>query len=94
MRLCDEAGIDLEKETCKQVAVSKQDLKDLRMKWKEKKEASDIDLTLEHDKDGYKAFASKNDWKPENDMHVDNGAKEKMWYRWDWALEVNLLHVS
>lgn len=72
VRMCDEAGIDLDKEVRKQVAVSKKDLKGLRDAYKKKK-------------DGYKSAAETKDWKPAND--VDND--EKMWYRWDWKLEVS-----
>jgi len=73
VRMCDEAGIALDKEVRKQVAVSKEDLKELRDAYKEKE-------------DGYKTAAETKGWKPENDVEGD----EKMWYRWDWKLEVSL----
>lgn len=74
VRMCDEAGIDLDKEVRKQVAVSKKDLKELRAEYTAKK-------------DGYKTAAENKGWKPENDV----GGKwdEKLWYRWDWKLEVS-----
>ncbi len=90
VRMCDEAGIDLDKEIRKQVDFTKKNLKDMRDQYKEKKEASDFDLALEYDQDGYKAFAEQKDWTPNDDM----GEYEKMWYRWDWELEVSFLVVS
>jgi hypothetical protein len=85
VRQCDEAGIQLDKEIRKQVNFTKKNLKDMRAMHKEKKEASDFDLALEYDQDGYKAFAEKMDWTPKDDM----GDDEKMWYRWDWELEAS-----
>jgi hypothetical protein len=87
VRMCDEAGIMLDKEIRKQVDFSKKHLKELRAAYKEKKEASDFDLALEFDQDGYKAYAQKKDWTPEDDVEDD----EKLWYRWDWKLEVILV---
>ncbi len=55
MRLCDEAGINLDEEVRKQVAVSKKDLKELRAKYKKKQ-------------DGSKEAAEKKGWKPEDDV--------------------------
>lgn len=96
VRLCDEAGIDLDKEIRKQVDFTKENLTDMRDQYKEKKEASDFDLALEYDQDGYKAYAEKKDWTPEDDI---GDYEEKMWYRWDWKLEVSfpavvILHVA
>jgi len=60
----------------KQVSVSKKDLEGWRAAYEEKE-------------DGYKAAAETKGWKPE----IDVGGKydEKLWYRWDWKLEVSLL---
>jgi len=88
VRVCDEAGIDLDKELRKQVDVSKNDLKELRDAYKEKKEASDFPLALGFGGDGYKAYAETPGWKPEDDLGDDD---EKLWYRWDWKLEVSTL---
>ncbi len=76
VRMCDEAGIELDKIVRKQVSVSKKDLKGFRTAYKEKK-------------DGYKEAAETKGWKPENDVGGKWG--EKMWYRWDWKLEVSFL---
>jgi hypothetical protein len=73
VRMCDEAGIDLDKEVRKQVDFSKKDLKAMRTAYKKKKA-------------GYKKAAETKDWKPENDM--DDDGEHKLWYRWDWNLEV------
>ncbi|KAE9382072.1 hypothetical protein N431DRAFT_322180 [Stipitochalara longipes BDJ] len=72
VRMCDEAGIELDKIVRKQVSVSKMDLKEMRSAYKEKK-------------DGYKAAAETKSWKPEDD--IGGKWDEKQWYRWDWKLE-------
>ena len=74
VRMCDEAGIDLDKIIRKQVSVSKKDLKGARAAYKAKK-------------DGYKTAAETKGWKPEND--VGGKWDEKQWFRWDWKLEVS-----
>jgi hypothetical protein len=79
VRMCDEAGINLDKEVRKQVAVSKKDLKKLRAKYKKKQH-------------GYKEAAEKKGWKPEDD--VGGEWDEKLWLRWDWKLEVSCLRVA
>jgi hypothetical protein len=76
VRMCDEAGIDLDNVVRKQVSVSKKDLKGLRSAYKEKK-------------DGYKKAAEIKGWKPEND--IGGKYNEKQWFRWDWKLEVSFL---
>jgi hypothetical protein len=86
VRLCDESGIELDKEVRKQVSVSKKSLKDMREVYMEKKQASDFGVDGDCDGNGYMAFANKANWEPEDDM---GGDSEKMWYRWDWALEVS-----
>jgi hypothetical protein len=94
VRLCDEAGIDLHKEIRKQAPVSEQSLKDMREVYREKKAASDFGND-EYDGNGYIAFKKKKNWKPEDDIGGDDGAKtipytdEKMWYRWDWTQEAS-----
>ncbi len=96
VRLCDEAGIELEKDVRKQVNVSKEHLKELREFYKEKKEASEFGRDDECDGNGYMAFAKMKSWKPQNDIGGEAGEKVipytdgKMWYRWDWSLEVSL----
>jgi hypothetical protein len=79
VRMCDEAGINLDKEARKQVSVSKKDLKGMKAAYKEKK-------------DGYKEAAEKKAWKPEDD--VGGKWDEKMWHRWDWKLEVSCLSID
>jgi hypothetical protein len=78
VRMCDEAGINLDKEVRKQVDVSKKDLKELRAKYKKKQ-------------NGYKEAAEKKGWKPADD--VGGKWEEKQWFRWDWKLEVSCLRA-
>jgi hypothetical protein len=73
VRLCDEAGIDLDKQVRKQVSLSTNDLKEMRAAYKKKK-------------NGYKAAAETKGWKPEND--IGGEWDDKQWFRWDWKLEV------
>lgn len=79
VRMCDEAGINLDKEVRKQVDVKKKDLKALRAKYKKKQ-------------NGYKEAAEKKGWKPADD--VGGKWEEKQWFRWDWKLEVSCLRVA
>jgi hypothetical protein len=89
VRLCDEAGIKLDEHVRKQVSVSKKEIKDFRAEYTEKREASEYAEDEECDGDGYTAFALKEDWTPKNDTIVDKyGDAERLWYRWDWKLEV------
>jgi hypothetical protein len=74
VRMCDEAGINLDKEVRKQVSVSKKDLKGMRAAYKKKK-------------DGYKEAAEIKGWKPKDD--IEGEWEEKQWFRWDWKLEVS-----
>jgi hypothetical protein len=89
VRLCDEAGIKLDEHVRKQVSVSKEEIKDFRAEYTEKREASEYAEDEECDGDGYTAFALKEDWTPEDDVVVDEDEDtERLWYRWDWGLEV------
>jgi hypothetical protein len=94
VRLCDEAGMQLDKHIRKQVSVSKKEIEDFRAEYTEKKEASEYAEDEESEGNGYKAFALKKDWAPENDLVPDNVedgfglGPERLWYRWDWKLEV------
>jgi hypothetical protein len=89
VRLCDEAGIKLDEHVRKQVSVSKKEIKDFRAEYTEKREASKYAEDEECDGDGYTAFALKEDWTPEDDVVVDKYEDaERLWYRWDWRLEV------
>jgi len=96
VRLCDDAGIDLEKELRKQVSVDKEAITNFREVYMEKKQASDFGRDEEPYGNGYAAFSKKEDWTPEDDIGGEEGARNipytdgKMWYRWDWALEVSL----
>ncbi|KAG9239266.1 hypothetical protein BJ875DRAFT_479592 [Amylocarpus encephaloides] len=83
VRLCDEKGIELEMHVRKQVSVSEEKVKSLREFYREKKEYSDYDQGEDGEDSGYKAFARKEDWKPEDDVVND----ERLWYRWDWQQE-------
>jgi hypothetical protein len=90
VRLCDQVGIDLEKEVRKQVSVSKADIKKLRKSYQEKVKGYNFGDDDEKDEDAYKTFAEKEDWKPGDDWE-DKGpyGPERCWYRWDWALEAS-----
>lgn len=74
VRLCDEAGIDLDKEVRKQVSVSKDDLKKMRAAYAEKK-------------DDYEKAAEIKAWKPKDD--IGGRWEDKQWFRWDWKHEVS-----
>lgn len=86
VRLCDEAGIELEKDVRKQVDVSKEHLKELRDFYMEKKEVSEFGRDDGCDGNGYLGFAKKKNWRSRDDIGEDG----KMWYRWDWSVEVSL----
>jgi len=79
VRICDEAGIDLDKAVRKQVSVSTDDLKELRARYEEKK-------------DGYHKAAEIKGWKPEDD--IGGRYDDKQWFRWDWKLEVGSVLLS
>jgi len=81
VRMCDEAGIDLDKELRKQVDFSKEDLKNMREDYEDKEE-------------GYKDTAEMKDWKPEDDIGNRWGGDRRDWYRWDWKLEVRCYRVD
>jgi hypothetical protein len=85
VRACDEAGIKLEDHVRKQVSVSKDMLDRLRGAYMEKKESSEH-AADEDEGNGYKTFAKMEGWAPEDDD--DDDGYGRMWYRWDWALEV------
>ena len=94
VRLCDEAGIELDKLVRKQISVTKESLEELRDYYKEKKTACDLEIADQYDRDGYKAFAMKSNWKPADDMMKGEkigdfkSEPEKMWFRWEWAVDV------
>jgi hypothetical protein len=85
VRACDEAGIELERHVRKQVAASQVLLQGLREAYIEKKTSCEYALEVDAG-NGYKTFARMADWTPD-DMGDDDG--ERMWYRWDWRLEVS-----
>ncbi|KAH7314176.1 hypothetical protein BKA65DRAFT_516287 [Rhexocercosporidium sp. MPI-PUGE-AT-0058] len=89
VRLCDEAGIKLDDVVRKQVNVDKKDIKRWRGEYKKKQTKSKY-AGKDDGGDGYKYFAEKKDWKPEDDLEDDC----KMWYRWDWKLEYNAFQES
>jgi hypothetical protein len=87
VRLCDEAGIELEKDVRKQLSVTEEQLKDLRELYVEKQQSSEYDQEGElGEGNGYKAFARMENWTPDDD--IGEGDEGKLWYRWDWELEV------
>lgn len=87
VHLCDDAGMDLEKHIRKQVNISKLDLANIRDEIEEKREKAPIDGELD-DGDGYDIYRNMKDWRPEDDVGEDG----RMWYRWDWKLDVSTLH--
>lgn len=89
VRYFDEAGVDLEKSLRKQIDVSAEQIKELRDRYKEKKDASPYAEDEEDHGNGYVAFAKKKDWKPDDDEDEDG---RKMFYRWDWKTEVSLVN--
>jgi hypothetical protein len=91
VRACDEAGIELDKHTRKQVSVDKAMLDELRDEYMEKKLSSEHAVE-EDGGNGYKTFARMKGWTPEDDIDdVDEG---RLWYRWDWGLEVWSMNMS
>lgn len=84
VRLCDEAGIKLDDVVRKQVKFTKKDIEKWRDKYKKKQTKSKYS-GKEDGGNGYRHFAEKKDWKLEDDLEYDC----KMWYRWDWKLEVS-----
>ncbi|CAG8972040.1 hypothetical protein HYALB_00004904 [Hymenoscyphus albidus] len=90
VRFCDEAGIDLSKHLRKQVSVKADYIDEALATYSEKKEASDYDQGDDGEGNGYKAFARKKDWKPQDDWRPARAAPyddERLWYRWDWKME-------
>ncbi|TGO13169.1 hypothetical protein BTUL_0075g00140 [Botrytis tulipae] len=88
VRLCDQAGIDLSKSIRKQVDIDEEKLKAWRQEYKEKKE----NFEGAEDGDGYKFWAEKSDWRPEDDLKEKDPDSRwmlptKNWYRWDWKTE-------
>lgn len=87
VRMCDDAGIDLRKQIRKQVSVDKKRLKEETGLYKEKLKSSE-----------FQKFANKEGWKPEDDIDTDGQSYmqegNKMWYRWDWTLEVGDISES
>ena len=84
VRLCDEACIKLDDVVRKQVKVTKKDIEKWRDKYKKKQTKSKYS-GKEDGGNGYRHFAEKKDWKLEDDLEYDC----KMWYHWDWKLEVS-----
>ncbi|KAH7391485.1 hypothetical protein BKA64DRAFT_747031 [Cadophora sp. MPI-SDFR-AT-0126] len=89
VRLCDEAGIKLDDVVRKQVRVTKEDIKKRRDEYKKKQTKSKY-AGEDCGGNGYKYFAEKKDWKPEDDVEDEC----KMWYRWDWKLEYDAFQSS
>ncbi|KAF7946086.1 uncharacterized protein EAE97_005124 [Botrytis byssoidea] len=88
VRLCDQAGIDLSKSIRKQVDIDEEKLTAWRQEYKEKKE----NFEGAEDGDGYKFWAEKSDWRPEDDLKEKDPDSRwmlptKNWYRWDWKTE-------
>jgi len=83
VRLCSEAGFDLKQMLRKQVDLSKKDLVSLEAQFELKHRDEDAD-------GGYKFWAEKADWVPKDDeKEEEDGFVERMWYRWDWEMEVS-----
>jgi hypothetical protein len=87
VRLCDEAGIDLTESLRSQVKLDKAKIETWRQEYGKKKECQEA-----NGGDGYKYWAEKKDWKPQDDWRVEvysYGTWDiRKWYRWDWKAEV------
>lgn len=94
VRLLDEAGIELEMTIRKQVNVSKQHVHHLRESYSEKKLSDHTQhRSSNSDENGYLNYAKRSDWHLSDD--VDGSGSiirgDRLWYRWDWELEVSSL---
>jgi hypothetical protein len=87
VRLCSDAGIDLKKDLRKQIGLTRECMQEMKDGHEDKKETSPWAPADECDGDGYMAAAKMQDWTPENDIDKHG---DRMWYRWDWAIEVSL----
>jgi hypothetical protein len=97
VRLCDNAGIDLEKQVRKQVSVNEKDIAEYRQAIKDniggRKSRADENG---HGNDRYKEYSNMKNWTPKDDLDKDGESPGsfwppgRLWYRWDWALEVSL----
>ncbi|KAM3081166.1 hypothetical protein ACMFMG_005121 [Clarireedia jacksonii] len=80
VRLCDEAGFDLTESLRGQIDLDKEKFETWRKEYGEKKKCQEAE-----DGDGYKYWAGKTKWKPQDDWKDD----VRQWYRWDWKVEYN-----
>lgn len=90
VRLCSDAGIDLEKGLRKQIRLTREFTEWMLVSREDKKESSPWSPADEYDGDGYMAAAKMQDWTPEDDFDDSFSCRTRMWYRWDWAMEVSL----
>lgn len=86
VRACDEKGIELDKVVRKQVEVAKKDIKKWRDKYEKKQSGSEFAAG-----NGYKHFAEKKDWTPKDDL---DKYECRMFYRWDWKLDVSFQYLK
>jgi hypothetical protein len=96
VRLCDEASIELDKDIRKQIHISKDKLATLRDNYNIKKTLTSVEFGDGYNGDGYKVFAMKVDWKPSDDIAKKDKRGivykgKKMWFRWEWPVDVRLL---
>jgi hypothetical protein len=85
-RLCDEAGIELDKDVRKQIHISKDKFATLRDSYNIKKTLTSVEFGDDYNGDRYKAFAMKVDWKPSDDIAKKDKRGivyegKKMWFR-------------
>jgi hypothetical protein len=73
----------------KHIAEYRQDVKDNLHGWMCGEDANG------HENNMYKYYGEMKDWTPKKDDVEDDGGrgdswpKDRMWYRWDWAVEVS-----
>ena len=89
VRLCDNVGIDLKKVVRKQVSVSEKDIEAYRQSVKDNIQGWMAGYEEGCDEDMYKKYGGMENWTPKDDFEGGTD-EERLWYRWDWALEASL----
>jgi hypothetical protein len=99
VRLCDNAGIDLKKLVRKQISLKKKDIESLRQDVKDNLQGWQAGYDEnDHENDMYKYYAEDETWTLKDDFDDYVGVyatrPERMWYRYDWQLEVSFLSTA
>lgn len=110
IRLCDEAGIDLEYailHTSETIKLQVNLIGTWRKEYRKKQSGCSFAKIEPFNGNGYMYWASKENWQPKQDgLHLvkefyqpddpaNYGQEEerRKWFRWDWKIEVQLLHL-